>query len=96
MPALLTEHCNSPSRPKVVASVEKANMFPADQLKANGGEIYAYIHENSLVGLARNLFWSITLRFEPIIYEHEDWECSMTCESIPWRISDWRRLDNID
>ena len=79
----------------MIASVENVKMFPADKLKANGGEIYACIHENSLTGLARNLFWSITLRFEPIIYEHENWECSMTCEWIPWRISDWHHLDNI-
>jgi hypothetical protein len=71
-------------------------MFPADKLKANGGEIYAHIFENSLTGLPRNLFWSVTLEFEPIRYEHEDWECSMTCEWIPWRVRDWRDLHNLE
>ena len=71
-------------------------MFPAHKLKATGGEIYAHIFENSLVGLPRNLFWSITLEFEPIRYEREDWECSMTCEWIPWRIRDWRGLHNLE
>lgn len=68
-------------------------MFPADKLKANGGEIYGCIHENRLTGVARHLFWSVTLRFDPIIYERQNWECSMTCD-FPSRISDWRRLDN--
>jgi len=71
-------------------------MFPADKLKANGGEIYAHIFENSMVGLQRNLFWTITLEFEPINYEDEDWECSMTCEWVPWRIRDWRDLHNLE
>lgn len=71
-------------------------MFPADKLKANGGEIHAHIFENSMVGLQRNLFWSITLEFEPINYEDGDWECSMTCEWIPWRIRDWRDLHNLE
>ena len=69
-------------------------MFPSHLLKANGGEIYAYIYENPLVGLPRNLFWSVTLRFEPIVHEGEQWECSMTCEWIPWPVGDWRGLDN--
>ena len=70
-------------------------MFPSHLLKGNGGEIYAYIHENRLLGLARNIFWSVTLRFEPIVYEGERWECSMTCEWIRWPFRDWRDLDNV-
>lgn len=48
-----------------------------------------------MLGLARSMFWSVTVTFEPIDYEDEQWECSMTCEWIPWLIRDWRGLDNI-
>jgi hypothetical protein len=71
-------------------------MFPADKLKASGGGIYAHIFENSFTGIPRNLFWSVTLKFEPVKYEGEEWECSMTCEWIPWRIRDWRNLHNLE
>ena len=71
------------------------SMFPSHLLKGNGGEIYAYVHENRLLGLERSLFWSVTVRFEPIVYEGERWECSMTCEWIPWPVRDWRGLDNV-
>mgnify|MGYP003575426195 CR=1 FL=1 len=71
-------------------------MFPADKLKAKGGEIYAHIFENRRVGISRSIFWSITLEFEPISYAREDWKCSMTCEWIPWRIRDWRDLHDLE
>jgi hypothetical protein len=77
-------------------SLEELTMFPADKLKASGGGIHAHLFENSLTGISRNLFWSVRLGFEPIKYEGDEWECSMTCEWIPWRIRDWRNLHNLE
>ena len=66
--------------------------FPSESLIPSGGEIYCHIFENEHVGLARNLFWSITIAFEPIQYGENKFECSMTCEWITWPIRDWRAL----
>jgi hypothetical protein len=66
--------------------------FPSDQLIAKNGEIYAHVFENINVGIVRNLFWSITIDFKPVVYAGKKWSCSMTCEWIPWAIKDWRKL----
>jgi hypothetical protein len=67
--------------------------FPSESLIPSGGEIYCHVFENKHTGLARNLFWSITITFEPIQYRENEVECSMTCEWITWPIRDWRDLD---
>jgi hypothetical protein len=68
-------------------------MFPSESLIPSGGEIYCHVFENKYTGLARNLFWSITITFEPIQYGANEFQCSMTCEWITWPIRDWRALD---
>jgi hypothetical protein len=58
-----------------------------------GGEMYAHIFENESTGLARNLFWAVSIDFAPIHYADSDFRCGMTCEWIPWTARDWRELD---
>jgi hypothetical protein len=67
--------------------------FPNDALTPKGGEIYCHIFENEHIGLARNLFWSIRVEFEPVQYGADQFTCSMTCEWIPWPLRNWRELD---
>lgn len=67
--------------------------FPNSTLVPSGGQIFAHIFENRHTGLARGLFWSITVKFEPIRYGDDDYACSMTCEWIPWRLRNWLELD---
>ena len=67
--------------------------FPSDALVPRGGEMYGHIFENRVTGLVRNLFWSITIDFEPVQYGGDEFTCSMTCEWIPWPIRDWRELN---
>lgn len=67
--------------------------FPVHSLVAKGGEIYCHVFENPRTGLARDVFWSITVEFQPIRYGDEEWDCSMTCEWIRWPIRSWRELD---
>ena len=67
--------------------------FPAESLVPIGGEIYCHIFENLQTGIARSLFWSITVDFEALKYGEQEFDCSMTCEWIPWSIRKWRELD---
>jgi hypothetical protein len=67
--------------------------FPAESLVPTGGEIYGHIFENRHTGLARNLFWSIWVEFEPMRYGDATFECSMTCEWIQWPVRHWIELD---
>ena len=67
--------------------------LPVKSLKAVGGEMYAHIFENGSIGLARSLFWSVSIDFDPIHYADSNLRCSMTCEWIPWTARDWRELD---
>ncbi|MEW4489474.1 hypothetical protein AB1L42_15435 [Thalassoglobus sp. JC818] len=67
--------------------------FPNSMLVPSGGQILAHIFENRHTGLARGMFWSITIEFEPISYGGDQYACSMTCEWIPWRHRKWLELD---
>lgn len=67
--------------------------LPVKSLKAVGGEMYAHIFENESTGLARNLFWAVSIDFAPIHYADSELDCAMTCEWIPWPARDWRELD---
>ena len=67
--------------------------FPSKSLAPKGGEMYCHIFENSSTGLVRNLFWSITVEFEPVQYGENEFSCAMTCEWIPWPVRNWRELD---
>ena len=67
--------------------------FPSSSLKASGGAILCWIFENPQAGVARDLFWSFTVEFEPLHYCDDEWECSMCCEWLRWPIRDWRTLE---
>jgi hypothetical protein len=67
--------------------------LPVKSLKAVGGEMYAHIFENELTGLARNLFWSVSIDFAPLHYAGSEFRCGVACEWIPWTARDWRELD---
>ncbi len=67
--------------------------FPSTAMVPSGGQMYCHIFENEHTGLKRNLFWSITVDFEPIQYGDERFTCSATCEWIPWPLRDWRQAD---
>lgn len=67
--------------------------FPSNKLVPSGGEIYCHLFENRHTGVERNLYWSVTVDFEPIQYGEDEFACSLTCEWITWPVRDWRELD---
>lgn len=67
--------------------------FPSEALVSKGGEIYCHVFENQYTGIARNLFWSVTVKFAPIQYGNQRFDCSLTCDWIPWPVRNWRELD---
>lgn len=62
---------------------------------ASVGSVYAHLHEHPGTGLARNLYWSVTLPCLPIEFDEEEWRCSVTCEWIVWPVRDWRSLHGV-
>lgn len=71
----------------------KPKRFPSNALVPSSGEIYCHIFENRNTGLDRNLFWSITVDFQPFLHEDVEFSCSTTCEWIAWPLRDWKELD---
>ncbi len=67
--------------------------FPHHLLCPSDGRVFAYLFENSLTGVKRGVYWGATLEFATLEYADEDFDCSMTCEWIPWEIRSWRDLD---
>lgn len=57
------------------------------------GELDAHLFENASIGLARGLFWNISLPCAPVPWEGEEWQCSVLCEWLQWPIGDWTSLD---
>lgn len=70
--------------------------FPYKELKAKSGSISGFIFENPNVGLKRGLFLSIEIRFSPVKYGEEEWECSLASEWIPFRGGSWKEIGGID
>lgn len=63
------------------------------QLRANGlGLVYGHVFENPLVGVARQLFWSVTLNCGPVRSGKENFDCSFTTEWLVLPISRWSDL----
>ncbi|MGN6547262.1 MAG: hypothetical protein ACTHK7_19575 [Aureliella sp.] len=54
--------------------------FPTHLLAPVGGEIYCHVFENARTGLVRDLYWSVTVDFAPIIYAHERFCCNAMVE----------------
>jgi hypothetical protein len=65
-------------------------------LRPAGGEIYAHVFENPRTGVRRNLFWNISVEFEPVRLDGEVWDCSFGVEWLTWPIPTWRALDGMD
>lgn len=57
------------------------------------GDLYGHLFENAAVGLPRNVYWNFSLPCSPIAWGGDEWECSLQCEWLRWRISDWTDLD---
>jgi hypothetical protein len=53
----------------------------ADLFQPVGGDLYAYLHENTMTGFPRALYWSATVRFAPFLVAEEIVEASA---SIAW------------
>ena len=63
------------------------------QLRTDGlGEIYGHVFENYSGGIARQLFWSVTLKCAPVRWEEENWHCSFTTEWLVLPIARWSDL----
>ncbi len=57
--------------------------------------MYAHVFENPDVGVARGLYWAVTVKCEPIEWNGEAWPCSVTCEWLQWPIRRWQDLDGV-
>ena len=55
--------------------------------------MFAVLFENDNVGVPLDVYWGVTVRFEPVSYEGVTGSPSMTCEWIPWDARTWRDLD---
>jgi hypothetical protein len=66
--------------------------FPADRLVPSGGELYAHLFENRATGLSLDVYWSVTVDFEPLDHGGDTSECASTVEWLRLRVDDWREL----
>lgn len=66
-----------------------------DKIRGINGNMYAHIFENPNVGVARGLYWAVTVDCEPIEWNGEDWPCSVTCEWLQWPIRRWEEIDGV-
>jgi hypothetical protein len=65
----------------------------AKDLTSTGGEIYCHIFENSSVGVARDIFWSVAIDFAPICVDGRECFCALGCDWLRWPIRTWLELD---
>jgi hypothetical protein len=70
----------------------KRETFPARRLRAKPGTISGHVFENPSVGIERDLFWSISVPFEPIEYQDEEVRPLLQCDWIVWPLARWRDL----
>ncbi len=68
--------------------------FPAHSLVAAGGSLYSHVFENASTGLERGHFWSLTIDFDPLEYDENEWDCSVMVEWMQFAVRDWRLLNN--
>lgn len=59
------------------------------------GTLHAHLFENTARGIARGLFWMVTLPCAPVIVDREEWEASLSCEWLRWPVRDWTGLDGM-
>ena len=65
------------------------------QLNPKSGQIYGHLFENKRTGLVRNLYWNISVDFEPISLLGENWDSSFQCDWLVWPIKALADLDAI-
>ncbi len=55
--------------------------------------LYGHVFENSRVGLARGLFWTLSIDCQPIRHGDETLHCSVSCDWLTWPLRRWPSLD---
>ncbi len=68
---------------------------PVDRLVAKDGSIRAMVFENEFAGVERNMFWSVEINFEPVLYDGEEVQPSMSAHWIVLPVRDWRKLQGV-
>jgi hypothetical protein len=66
--------------------------FPANRLRPAGGTIFAHVFENAATGIARDLFWSFSMRFRRLSCKGQFISPSATIEWIRVPIRRWQDL----
>lgn len=67
--------------------------FRPQDLKSSGGTLYGHVFENAKTGAPRNLYWSISIDFLPVLLDGARWDASMSCEWLVWPVQRWQDLD---
>ena len=67
-------------------------MFPVDQLRPVGGEIYCHIFENHLTGVSRDAYWSVRVDFAPLVYGGGSFRCNAMVEWLQLGDGDYRNV----
>jgi hypothetical protein len=65
-------------------------------LRPINGEIQAHVFENPRAGVRRNLFWNISVEFEPVHMGDERWDCSFAVEWLTWPMRTWPELNGAE
>jgi hypothetical protein len=69
---------------------EPPAIFPVEQLRPLAGQLEGFLFENLRTGLARDVFFSITIPFAPIPYGNEIAETCLLIEWLRFGGKDWR------
>jgi hypothetical protein len=68
--------------------------FPVKQLKPIGGSIMALLFENENTNLPRDLYWKVSIDFEPFPFRDEpEFVCGAQAEWMKLGLRDWRGLE---
>jgi hypothetical protein len=71
--------------------------FPTNLLEVRDAEISAHVFENAHTGLARALFWRISVEFQPMLHRGEEVDHLLMAEWVRFPgVRDWRRLDGVE
>jgi hypothetical protein len=55
--------------------------------------LFGHVFENSRTGLARGLFWNLSIDCQPIRHGDETLHCSISCDWLTWPMRRWPSLD---
>jgi hypothetical protein len=68
--------------------------FPVNKLKPTGGSIMALLFENENTNLPRDLYWKVSIDFEPFSFRDEpELVCGAQVEWMKLGLRDWRSLE---